>query len=39
VEVASLQISIRVCKGHTLEPTVGSPSNLYTSFRTPFSLD
>jgi hypothetical protein len=39
VEVASLEISYEFETAIPFDPTVGSPSNLYRSFRTPFSLE
>jgi len=35
--VSSPATSVPVSKGHNFDPTVGSPSKFYKSFRTPFS--
>jgi hypothetical protein len=38
-EVSSLETRVPVRKAITIDPTVGSPSNFYRSFRKPFSLE
>ena len=38
-EVSSLETRVLVRKGHNFDPTVGSPSIFYMSFRTLFSLE
>ena len=38
-EVSSFETSIPVQQGIRFDPTVGSPSNFYRSFRTLFSLE
>jgi len=38
-EVSSLETRIAVRKGHNFDLTVGSPPNVYRSFRTPFALE
>jgi len=36
-EVSALETSVRFHRAVTFDPIVGSPSNFYKSFRTPFS--
>jgi hypothetical protein len=37
-EVSTLETKLRFERAVTFDPTVGSPSNFYRSFRTPFSM-